>query len=229
MSRFAIGDIHGNYKALLQCLVRSDFDMTKDLLIGLGDYCDGYPETAEVLYLLNSIPNKVLVLGNHDEFVIKFLKTGATPNIWTQQGGLATIKSIQGGNLKVFDKLLALCVPYYLTEDNKLFVHGGLDPNSRVEQVPTEILTWDRRLFTFAFDKVKEGRTFKIPKYYEEVYVGHTDTYMYTKDFPFMGLGVINLDQGAGYKGKLTIMNIDTKEFWQSDNGDKLYPDERGN
>ena len=39
---------------------------------------------------------------------------------------------------------------------------------------------------------------------------------------------VWNLDTGGGYEGRLTIMDINTKEFWQSDNMKTLYPNERG-
>ncbi len=42
---FVIGDIHGAYRALRQCLERSTFDFEKDRLICLGDVCDGWPET----------------------------------------------------------------------------------------------------------------------------------------------------------------------------------------
>lgn len=44
MKRFVVGDIHGGYKALAQCLKRSEFDPEKDFLISLGDICDGWPE-----------------------------------------------------------------------------------------------------------------------------------------------------------------------------------------
>jgi len=40
-----IGDIHGAYKALVQCLERSGFDKEKDTLITIGDVCDGWHET----------------------------------------------------------------------------------------------------------------------------------------------------------------------------------------
>jgi len=36
------------------------------------------------------------------------------------------------------------------------------------------------------------------------------------------------LDQGGGYEGKLSILDIKTKEFWQSDKSDTLYPDHLG-
>ena len=39
MKTFVIGDIHGAYKALLQCFERSGFDYEKDHLIVLGDVC----------------------------------------------------------------------------------------------------------------------------------------------------------------------------------------------
>jgi serine/threonine protein phosphatase 1 len=32
------------------------------------------------------------------------------------------------------------------------------------------------------------------------------------------------LDQGGGFEGKLSLMDIDTHEFWQSDKVVNLYP-----
>jgi serine/threonine protein phosphatase 1 len=223
MRRLAIGDIHGNYRAMLQCLDRCHFDPQNDLLIGLGDYCDGHSQTAEVLLLLNKIPHKVLVTGNHDQWFINFLKTGGTPNIWTKQGGLATIKSIQGHDLKVFDKVLGQCVPYYLTDDNKIFVHGGVDFALPVNEQNADNNIWDRNLYSTMVRK--RDKITKVISPYDEIYVGHTDTTGDGYSEPFYGCGLWNLDQGAGYKGKLTIMDVDTKEFWQSDKAEELYPE----
>jgi serine/threonine protein phosphatase 1 len=33
------------------------------------------------------------------------------------------------------------------------------------------------------------------------------------------------MDTGAGWAGKLTIMDVQTKEYWQSDPVQSLYPD----
>jgi serine/threonine protein phosphatase 1 len=33
------------------------------------------------------------------------------------------------------------------------------------------------------------------------------------------------LDQGAGWGGKLTLMDVNTHEYWQSDPVSTLYPD----
>ena len=66
MKRFAIGDIHGNYKALKQCLERSAFDKENDLLIQLGDVADGWHEVYECVDELLSIKNTIFIKGNHD-------------------------------------------------------------------------------------------------------------------------------------------------------------------
>jgi serine/threonine protein phosphatase 1 len=34
---------------------------------------------------------------------------------------------------------------------------------------------------------------------------------------------IYNIDTGAGHNGRLTIMNIETKEYWQSDLVEELY------
>ena len=46
---FVIGDIHGAYRALLQCLEKSRFDYQQDTLICLGDVSDGWPETSQAV------------------------------------------------------------------------------------------------------------------------------------------------------------------------------------
>jgi hypothetical protein len=40
------------------------------------------------------------------------------------------------------------------------------------------------------------------------------------------GANIYNLDTGAGHRGKLTIMESETKKFWQSDLVAKLYTNE---
>jgi serine/threonine protein phosphatase 1 len=42
------------------------------------------------------------------------------------------------------------------------------------------------------------------------------------------GCNVWNIDTGAGFHGKLTALDISTKEFWQSDPVPALYPNEKG-
>ncbi|NJN40909.1 MAG: hypothetical protein HC811_00350 [Flammeovirgaceae bacterium] len=48
MRRFVLGDIHGAYRALRQCLERASFSYDEDLLIALGDVSDGWPDVKAV-------------------------------------------------------------------------------------------------------------------------------------------------------------------------------------
>lgn len=241
-----IGDIHGAYKALLQVLERSSFNKELDQLIFLGDYCDGWSETVELIdYLieLNSIctHKPIFIEGNHDTWLKNFLNWGASDYVWLENGGKITKKTYikKGKNLSeehrnFFNSLIR----YYHDSKNRLFVHGGFDiVNGRLDFYDC---TWDRSLW----DRAMSNKLPEIP--FDEVYIGHTATenfkvkphYPEYKDVnqPKQG-GIIipmnrdkiwNLDTGAGWNGKLTIMDIDTKEYWQSDYSKELYKDEKG-
>src|SRR3989338_8225930 len=141
MKRFVIGDIHGGHKALVQCLKRSKFDLEKDLLISLGDLCDGWPEVNKVVDELLRIKNLKLILGNHDEWTWRWMKDGWMEEIWTSQGGLATMESH-----KIFLQSSVL----FLELDNKLFVHGGVNPDIELTKQDPEFLMWDRDLLSKA-------------------------------------------------------------------------------
>jgi len=114
MKKFVIGDIHGNFKALKQCLVRSKFDYTKDKLIVLGDICDGFPDVKECFNELLKIKNLVYVLGNHDDWALEWYDRGKDDgfglpkHLWTSQGGQNTIDSYGGINEKMDEKHLVL-------------------------------------------------------------------------------------------------------------------------
>ena len=47
MSTYVIGDLHGQFQSLKQCLTKCNFDYTQDTLIQLGDVVDGGEEVFE--------------------------------------------------------------------------------------------------------------------------------------------------------------------------------------
>lgn len=65
-------------------------------------------------------------------------------------------------------------------------------------------------------------------KLFTEIYIGHTPTLYYDVDIPMQGCNVWNIDTGAAFTGKLSIMDIDTRECWQSDPVKDFYPGETG-
>jgi serine/threonine protein phosphatase 1 len=63
---------------------------------------------------------------------------------------------------------------------------------------------------------------------YKEIFIGHTPISKTGHATPQKRANVWNVDTGAAFKGPLTIMDVDTKEFWQSDPVHTLYPGEKG-
>ena len=84
MKTFTIGDTHGNYRALKQCLERSNFDYENDTLIHLGDICDGWVYVYECVEELLKIKNLIPIKGNHDDWFLQWINTGIHPDGWRQ-------------------------------------------------------------------------------------------------------------------------------------------------
>lgn len=221
--KFVIGDIHGAYKALIQCLQQPPFDYKKDTLICMGDACDGWPESYEVIEELQKIKNLIFLMGNHDMWAYQWFTTGAVPFIWTSQGGGATIDSYRNGIPKSHIEFYEKAVFYYL-DNNSVFVHGGLDINRLLEEQEEEIFIWDRDLVNRAMVNMRYGKDVKLTKF-DEVYVGHTPTISFGTALPIQAGELWMMDTGAGWsRGVLTLMDVDTKEYYQSDRVDELYP-----
>ncbi len=147
---------------------------------------------------------------------------------------------------------------YYIDEQNRGFVHGGFTSRNGLGSEPYQTnYFWDRTLFELALlqhnrpvpdnyssEALAHSRKFEKHK---EIYIGHTSTgnWKCKRHYPEYHIpeqkaknGIItvpmnrcnvwNLDTGGGFEGKLTIMDIDTKQFWQSDFVKELYPEEKG-
>lgn len=251
MSRkFCVGDIHGGYLALKQVLEAVNFDYENDRLVALGDVTDGWPDVAECIEELMKIKNLIYLKGNHDEWTERFLKecleTG--PNhqnhMWYAQGGKATYDSYYDKPNLVDEhlKFLEDAKLYYLDEDNRIFVHAGFNPKTPLDEQyqldvgqkmsENALFYWDRQFWGYMI-RVKETGTTnpgdKLWEQYNEIYIGHTPTINYEDDgFPMNIGNVWNMDTGATYDGRLSLMNIDTKEIVQSDPVYMLYPEHTG-
>jgi serine/threonine protein phosphatase 1 len=250
MATFVMGDIHGCYKGLLQCLQRSGFVYEKDTLIQLGDITDGFDEVFACVEELMKIRHLVAIKGNHDDWFQTFLQTGFQPQLWSQ-GGEGTLRSylVAAGKGDVIPDyglihplaLLPEDVPtshrdfflrqrlYFIDTRKNCFVHAGFDRELPFAEQQPHIYYWDRELWLQALSweagarGKKRPRRFKMVTPFKEVFIGHTRTIMWGTDRPMKAANVNNLDTGAGGGGRLTIMNVQSKEFWQSDPVSELY------
>ncbi len=222
MKTFVMGDIHGAYKALLQCFKRSGFERDKDRVIFLGDVCDGYPDVKQCIEEMLKVKQCDYIIGNHDLWALDWALRGEAPEIWTSQGGQNTIRSYDGGPMpQAHMEFLKNAKPWIVLED-KIFVHGGFDPNKPIETQDLYFLVWDRELLAHArlINTFDPGQQISQ---YKEIYLGHTPTGSSGSPKPLKLCNLWALDTGAGWEGKLTIMDVGTKEYWQSDPTPQLY------
>lgn len=231
---YVLGDVHGNARALEQVYERSPFRPERDTLIFLGDVVDGYPEAPRAIDLLLECNNVIPILGNHDQWAYQWATKGIIPEAWRTQGGQATIDAYRrygednpfarGGGIPDEHILFLERARRHRwwTWSEKLFVHAGIDPNRNLASQRAEDLIWNRRLVEMS----RSGRDLDLPGHIEEVFVGHTTTQLvHDDDKPYVVEGVWMLDTGAGWDGRLTIMDTDSYEYWQSDPASELYPD----
>jgi len=219
---FAIGDIHGAYKALMQCLERAKFDYKQECLIVLGDVCDGYPDVRQCIDELLKVKHCDLVIGNHDMWALDWALRGDKPEIWTSQGGDRTMASYNGGPMAQAHIDFLKGGQLWIERDEQIFVHGGFNPDISLSSHSAQALVWDRKLLDLAWKMQAEGRKCKLGRY-KDIFVGHTTTELYNTLQPIHACNVWNIDTGAGWSGKLTIMDVVSKEYWQSDLTPDLY------
>ena len=234
-----IGDIHGGLRALKQVLEKACVT-ANDTLIFLGDYVDGWSESPQVLDLLIELGKNqpcFFIRGNHDELALHWLQKNHDNPLWYEHGGGATVlaysKVDETTKQKHIDFLLNL-VNYHLDSKNRLFVHAGFTSmNGVTHEHFHKMFYWERTLWetALALDKSMKKNDIFYPKrltLYNEIYIGHTPVTKIGKTIPIQMANVWNVDTGAAFLGPLTILDIDTKEFWQSNPLPELYPDEKG-
>lgn len=250
MRTFVMGDIHGGYLALLQCLRRSDFQYDRDTLIQLGDITDGYMDVFACVEELLKIRHLIAIKGNHDDWFLEFLQTDMHPRIWTQ-GGEGTLRSylLAAGKEDLIPvagyihplSLSPYDVPathrhffehqrlYYIDDNNNCFVHAGFDRQESFYLQEASTYYWDRQLWLEALSwqatnkNKKKAGAFKMVTPFREIFIGHTRTLIWDTDKPMKAANIYDMDTGGGGGGRLTMMNIHTKEIFQSDPVSALY------
>jgi len=235
-----IGDIHSGLRALEQVLTRAAVT-PEDKLIFLGDYVDGWStavETISFLLELQKTHNCTFIRGNHDELCYEWLTTSDENTIWLQHGGAATRASYQKSNKTTIKKHMVFyknLKNYYLDVEGRLFLHAGFTNLKGVAyEYFTKTFYWDRTLWELALSlnpNLVES-DIKYPKrltHYKEIYIGHTPiSKKLSNVMPMKAANVWNVDTGAAFKGPLSILDVNTKEIWQSDPVHIFYPNELG-
>ncbi|MGC1304590.1 MAG: metallophosphoesterase family protein [Caulobacteraceae bacterium] len=220
---YAIGDIHGRYDLLKALLALISEDQAKAPLairkriIFCGDYVDRGPASSWVVEALKWIRassrfDVCMLMGNHEQSLLRFIEGSSDPRDWLAYGGAETLMSygVQppvAGNAADCDRaraeLLQAMPASHLdflaglqlkvTVGDYAFVHAGIRPGVPLDAQETSDLLWIRGPFIDA-----EGP-------FEKVIVhGHT----WISDRPQQLPHRIGIDTGAYETGVLTAVRL---------------------
>jgi len=201
---YAIGDIHGCH-AQLRNLIGHCMDhcgQNEFRLVFLGDYIDRGRRSREVVDLLiktqSSHPERIVCLrGNHDDMAVTAAR-GGDSGLWLDNGGAATLRSY--GVERAEDILprhldWMASLPLAVTDERRLFVHAGIDPDVPLDEQDRETLLWIREPF---LSDPRDHGLFVVH--------GHTPT---EDGVPELRRNRLNLDTGACFGGPLTAAVFD--------------------
>ncbi len=205
---YAIGDVHGCLGKLDALLEAIGPDPETDRLIFLGDYIDRGENPKGVIDRLLELKaagqDLVLLKGNHEEMFLDYLAGELSAAIYAFNGGGATLSSYglmtsepTPADLPAEHLDLLTNLKLWHEEGGYLFVHAGLKPGLGLEKQRPEDLLWIREEFIYS----TEDWRYKIV-------FGHTPF-----NEPFRSRGLIGIDTGAVYGGRLTCLVLPEEDF----------------
>lgn len=131
MSTYIIGDVQGFYQELQALLTLIQFDPSKDQLGFVGDLVNRGPNSLAVLRFIKSLPSQMVVLGNHDLYLLVIGYGLMSPDICKH-----TLHAV----LQAPDKMELLKwlrerpLIYYEKNKNALLVHAGIPPQWSIKE-----------------------------------------------------------------------------------------------
>jgi len=218
--RFVISDIHGCNQTF-QKLIWDKIRLTKkDQLFLLGDYVDKGPDTKglldTIIYLQEVGYSIFPLLGNHEKELLDYEKEEFRFLKWhlTKNNELNLLNKKKTKLKKKYHRFFKK-LPYYYILNDYYLVHAGFNTNNgKTFTDKTAMLELRKMKYS---DKIFQGKT---------IVTGHHCRSLNEIKKQIVGKKkIINLDNGAVYKGKrkkymcaedmgnLCALNLDTKDL----------------
>lgn len=124
MATYIIGDVQGCYTELLQLLDLVKFNPQSDQLGFVGDLVNRGPDSVSVLRFIKNLPDALVVLGNHDLYLLA-IGYGAV----TYRGEHTLDNVLQAPDkLELLEWLRRQPLIVYLQKFDSVMVHAGIPP-----------------------------------------------------------------------------------------------------
>ena len=215
MRTIIVGDVHGCYKTLDALLKKVKLNKKKDQLIFVGDYTDRGPESYKVTQLIRSLKEEmnercVLLLGNHEDMMLKYFEEGYKTWVIPCNGGSDTKKDFNANNADVEDWAKWINKNSILFYEDERFrvVHAGFedpDLNNNFE----DTLLWDRNLIRSGDYSGKLTIIGHTPIHNPNlIFNRKSKKYEYDRIYEFPKLGLIDIDTGCVFNYSLTALII---------------------
>lgn len=237
---FAIGDIHGNYTALMDLFKKLEddahLDEMEDTVVFLGDFIDRGADTNKVIEQLifwkKMYPHWQFLKGNHEDLMLdafhpKHPKYGDY-YLWWNQGGEQTLKSYQTQELSEYEKAIMQpkdYIPeehfrflrelkYYYETDQYFFVHGGVLPDT-----PLRHQDFDHPVIQDAMIWARESFYESEYMWEKKIIFGHTTFFDFTPEgtvpMVLKKPNMIGIDTLNGEHGFLCALELPSETVWK--------------
>jgi len=217
---YVISDLHGEYDLFIKMLEKINFS-PEDILYILGDVVDRGKEPIKLLQYIMTQSNMIMLLGNHEEFMLNYFENEYTDyGDWFKNGGALTYRQILAVSQNEQERILSYIkrckLTYRLKINGKSFIlcHAGLEHSEEGVLLSTQYrdyILWARDEFIHNTKIADEEST---------VIFGHTPTitikvYKRDKTGIWFGDNRIGIDCGAVFGYKLGCLRLnDMKEFY---------------
>ena len=148
---FVIGDIHGCAATLRRLVEEALHPLSADRIYLLGDLIDRGPDSKGVLDFIFELRNRGLsvfsVRGNHEEMCLRSSDDYHSMELWTDNGGLATLDSFRAdgpGDIPRQYRDFLNSLPYYVLLESFVIVHAGLNFDTVHPLDDTSAMLWPR-------------------------------------------------------------------------------------
>ncbi|RWR08153.1 metallophosphoesterase [Paenirhodobacter populi] len=209
-----IGDVHGRDDLLEELLAETAQRLPQARRVLVGDLIDRGPDSRDVLTRARDLKDVVVLRGNHEEMLLRFLDAPETGGeAWLRHGGIETLASFgitdpvpDTATRDALRRAMApgledwlRALPLFWQSGNVAVVHAAADPRTPIAQQNPQYLLWGHPGF---------GRVLRR----DGVWVVHGHV---IRSAPGRAGGVISIDTGAWRTGQLTaaLISAGTLDF----------------